>query len=88
MPELSRFFGIIIRMMFNDSGQHKMPHIHVVYGEYEAVVGFDGEVIDGYIPAKQMKLVSAWVTIHEEELNDAWSKAIKNINFDKIAPLQ
>lgn len=39
MPELSRFFGIIIRMMFSDIGQHKMPHIHVVYGEYEAVGG-------------------------------------------------
>ena len=88
MPELSRFFGIIIRMMFNEFGQHKMPHIHVVYGDHEAVIGFDGEIIDGYIPAKQKRLVSAWVAIHEEELNDAWSKAVKNFSFDKIAPLQ
>ena len=88
MPELSRFFGIIIRMMFSDIGQHKMPHIHVVYGEYEAVVGFDGEVIDGYIPAKQIKLVSVWVVIYEEELQQAWSNAVNNKHFNKIAPLQ
>ena len=47
MPELSRFYNIIIRMLFSDDGKHNKPHIHVSYGEYEASVGIDGELIAG-----------------------------------------
>lgn len=56
--------------------------------QYEAIVYFDGEIIDGYIPAKQIKHVSAWVVIHEEELQQVWSNAVNNKHFNKIAPLQ
>ena len=42
MPELSRFYGIIIKMYFNDTQQHHKPHIHAFYGDYEAVVAVVG----------------------------------------------
>jgi hypothetical protein len=87
MPELSRFYSIIIRMLFSDNVQHNKPHIHVVYNEYEASVALDGELLVGSLPVKQLRLVLAWITIHEEELYAAWNKAVNNEPFDKIEPL-
>lgn len=88
MPELSRFFNIVIKMIFSDTVKHHKPHIHVYYAEYEATIGIDGELLAGNIPVKQLKLVEAWITIHEEELYEAWNKAVRNIPFDKIEPLR
>ena len=45
MPEISRFYGIVIKMLYEAGGKHNKPHVHVEYGEYEASVGIDGEVI-------------------------------------------
>ncbi len=50
MPELSRFYGIIIKMYFNNVQQHHKPHIHAFYGDYEAVIAVDGELLAGSIP--------------------------------------
>ncbi len=88
MPELARFYGIVIKMIFNDNGQHNKPHFHVYYGEYEASVGVDGELLAGSLPVKQLRLVQAWAAIHEEELYKAWNSAIRGEAFGKIAPLQ
>lgn len=88
MPELSIFYGIIIRMMFGDVGKHHKPHIHVSYGDAKAIIGLDCGLIAGNLPEKQLRLVLAWITIHEEELYKAWNNAVNNINFSKIAPLQ
>jgi hypothetical protein len=88
MPELSRFMGMIIKMIFIDNEKHHKPHIHVFYGEYEASVGIDGELLSGSIPIKQFKLLTAWLIIHEEELYAAWNKAVRGMHFDKIEPLR
>lgn len=48
------------------------PHIHVYHGDYEASVGIDGELSGGSIPVKQMKLLNAWLIIHEDELSRSW----------------
>lgn len=88
MPEISRFFGIVIKMIFNDSDRHHKPHVHVYYGEYEASVALDGEVLDGKLPTKQYRLVSGWLALHEDELYEAWNKAVRSIPFDKIEPLK
>lgn len=61
MPEISRFFGIVIKMIFNDNDKHHKPHVHVYYGEYEASVALDGEVLDGKFSTKQYHLVSGWL---------------------------
>ncbi len=83
MPELCRFYNIIIKMLFSDNVQHNKPHIHVYHNEYEASVGIDGELLAGSLPVKQLRLVLAWVTIHEDELYAAWNRAVRNEPFEK-----
>ena len=65
MPELSRFDGMIIYLLFRDNKQHNKPHVHVYYGEYEAAIGIDGEVLAGSLPKKQYKIVVGWLGFHE-----------------------
>lgn len=88
MPELCRFYNIVIKMIYSDNDKHHKPHFHVYYNEYEASVGVDGELLAGSIPVKQLKLVQAWAVIHEDELYEAWNKAVQNVPFGKIEPLQ
>jgi hypothetical protein len=87
MPELSRFYNLIIRMLYADNRQHNKPHVHVFYAEYEASVGIDGELLAGSLPAKQMRILSAWLAIHEEELYAAWNRAVRGEAPGKIQPL-
>ncbi|MCL2517271.1 MAG: DUF4160 domain-containing protein [Oscillospiraceae bacterium] len=87
MPELSRFYGIKICMYFEDDEQHHKPHIHVFYGEYEAVLDFDGIMLVGSLPSKQYRLVSGWIALHEDELYRAWNEAVRGKNPNKITPL-
>ncbi|MCQ2440770.1 MAG: DUF4160 domain-containing protein [Clostridia bacterium] len=88
MPELSRFYNIIIKMIYNDNTQHSKPHFHVYYNEFEAAIGIDGELLAGNLPIKQLRMVQAWAAIHEDELYSAWNNAVKMQPFGKIAPLQ
>lgn len=88
MPELSRFLGIVIKLLFKDTSQHNKPHIHVYYGDYEASVGIDGELLAGSLPVKQLRMVQAWLAIHEEEAYAAWNKAVQGEQFNKIDPLR
>ena len=67
MPELSRFEGMVIKMLFNDTVQHNKPHVHVTYGEYKASVGIDGELLAGSLPQKQFKMLVGWLALHEDE---------------------
>ena len=87
MPELCRFYNIVIKMIFSDTDKHHKPHFHVYYNEYEASVGVDGELIAGSLPVKQLKLVQAWAAIHEDELYAAWNKAVQNIPVCGVRPL-
>ena len=88
MPELCRFYNIVIKMIYGDDSQHHRPHFHVYYNEYEASVSVDGELIAGSLPVKQLKLVQAWAAIPEEELYIAWNKAVRHEPFGKIEPLR
>ena len=83
MPEISRFYGIVIKMLYEAGGKHNKPHVHVEYGEYEASVGIDGEVL----AEKQYRLVSAWLALHEDELYEAWNNAVQMKQLPRIAPL-
>ena len=87
MPELSRFAGIVVKMQYRDTGQHNKPHVHVYFGEYTASVGLDGEVLAGSLPAKQLRLLSGWLALHEEEVYAAWNKAVSGEAFTKVDPL-
>ncbi len=89
MPLISAFYGIIIYMYFKDNKQHKLPHIHVKYQEHEAVVSIpEGDVLEGSIPARKMKLVQAWIEIHKDELVADWELAVSGEHPYKIEPLR
>ena len=88
MPELSRFYGIILKMLYSDNDQHHKPHFHVYYNGYEASIGIDGELLAGSLPQKQFKMLVGWLALHEEEAYAAWNKAVRGEHFDKIKPLQ
>ena len=88
MPELSRFYSIIIKMIYQDNVQHHKPHVHVYFNEYEAAVAVDGELLAGSLPLKQLRLVQAWLAIHEDEVYAAWNNAVRGIPFNKIDPLR
>ena len=83
MPEISRFYGIIIKMFFVAS-EHNPPHFHAIYGEF--VGEFDIRtlnLIDGDLPIKAQNLIKEWATLHQDELMNIWNTQ----KFDKIPPL-
>ena len=89
MAILSMFYGIIISMYYMDNRQHNVPHIHVNYQGQEAVVSIpDGKILEGEIKSNKMKLVQAWIEIHNEELMANWELALKGENVYKIDPLK
>ena len=85
MPEISRFFGIIIRMFFDD---HNPPHIHAEHQENQAVFDLNGNITKGDLKSRTaIKLVREWIDLHVAELNEDWSLAQDGKNIKKIAPL-
>jgi hypothetical protein len=89
MPVISMFYGILVRMYFFDVQQHKLPHVHVQYGDQAAVFELEnGEMIAGILPARQSKLVAAWIELHRDELMADWQLAIKGEALFKIEPLR
>ena len=85
MPEISRFFGIIIRMYYDD---HNPPHFHAEYSGKKAVFDFNGNVIKGELASKTAtKLVQEWVDLHVCELEDDWVLAKDSKAINKITPL-
>jgi hypothetical protein len=81
MPEISRFYGLIIYMFFND---HNPPHFKAKFGEFEAniLIG-NGTILNGDLPLSKLKLVAAWAEIHKEELLAMWNSK----EFHKVKPL-
>jgi len=85
MPELSRFYGIIITMYASD---HNPPHFHAEYNGQEALFSInDGVFIKGSLPSKESRLVLAWYEIHRDELINNWSSLSSGQPHTKIAPL-
>jgi hypothetical protein len=77
-------------MEWGDNHQHHKPHIHVAYNEFKVSIALDGEILNtgkkGF-PNKILKLVAAWIILHEEELYSMWIKAVKGEEIGKIPPL-
>lgn len=88
MPTLSLFFGIIITMYREKGGRHHIPHFHAEYQGQEAVISFEGNLIEGSIPNNKMKLVIAWAEIHREDLEANWKLLSEGKEFFKIEPLR
>ena len=83
MPEITRFYGIVIKIFFR--GEHNPPHIHAVYGEHNGVFEISTmEMIEGDLPRKAIKLVQEWGESYKDDLQEMWgSKQLK-----KLPPLE
>lgn len=85
MPELSRFFGIVIYMNWCD---HNPPHLHALYAEHEALISLDGAVIAGKLPRRALSMVHEWLAIHRSELMTNWQRAQNRQPLMPIEPLE
>jgi hypothetical protein len=86
MPEISRFYGVVIRMYFDD---HNPPHFHVLYGSREAQIGIDPiELIAGNLPSRALSMVMEWAAIHQCELLENWSRLQNAQSPKRIHPLE
>jgi hypothetical protein len=85
MPEISRFYGIVVQLYYGD---HPPPHFHVRYAGQIAKIDIESlSVIEGQLPARALGLVVEWATLHRQELRDAFARAANLEAPGKIAPL-
>ena len=88
MPTLSMFYGIIIRMYYAPK-EHNPPHIHIYYQDFRGVVDIsDCNLTKGNMPLKQLRLVSAWIELHREELMADWNLCQNGQKPFAIEPLK
>ncbi|MDA8377384.1 MAG: DUF4160 domain-containing protein [Phycisphaerae bacterium] len=86
MPTISLFFGIVIRMYYDD---HAPPHFHAYYQEHAAVILIETVAVrDGYLPRRAMTMVIEWASAHRDELIADWKLAAEHEPLNKIAPLE
>jgi len=85
MPIISRFYGILIVMYFND---HNPPHFHAKYSGHEALFAFNGEILEGGLPKRATHFVREWIAIHRTELEENWSRAKSGEPLNTIEPLE
>ena len=88
MTPISLFYGIIIYMYTDKAKGVRVPHIHAVYKEEEAIVSLEGDVLDGHLSPAKLKLVLAWLTIHEDDLNANWRVMTNGDEVFRIEPLR
>lgn len=83
MPEISRFYGIVIKMFFKPK-EHEPSHIHALYGEYMGEFNIRTmEMVQGDLPIKAQELVREWLASHQDELQEMWNSQ----NLHKLPPL-
>jgi len=85
MPEISRFYGIVIRMFYDD---HNPPHFHAEYSGHTALIDISTlAVVSGALPGRALGLVAEWATLHRQELLDLWARAKDLEPLGKVDPL-
>jgi hypothetical protein len=86
MPEISRFFGIVIAMYYDD---HPPPHFHAIYGSEKAEFSIDPPgVLKGRLSPRALALVTEWAALHREDLLEAWDRRAAGQRPPKIEPLR
>jgi hypothetical protein len=86
MPTISKFYGLVIRMYYDDK---HVPHFHVGYGEYRALIAIeDGSVIAGRLPARAYRLAVEWAGLHHDELQSNWQRARRQETLEWIDGLE
>jgi uncharacterized protein DUF4160 len=85
MPRISAFYGIVITMYYRD---HRPPHFHAIYGEYEAQIVIESlEPLQGELPSRALRLVREWAELHRTELEENWARAEARLPLANIEPL-
>lgn len=85
MPTISSFYGIMIRMFFDE---HAPPHFHAYYGEYKAIFDIRRlELMEGKLPRRAMELTLDWAELHQPELLEDWALCERHLQPKKIDPL-
>jgi hypothetical protein len=88
VPEIARFFGIIIRMYAEPGTRHHSPHFHAYYQSDVAVYSIDTiELLGGSLPRRQRRLVEAWAELHQDELMANWDRLQAGQAPTKVSPL-
>ncbi len=86
MPEISRFYGIIIRMYYDE---HAPPHFHAIYGDAEGQIGIDPiQLLTGDLPSRVISLAIEWAALHQYALKENWQRLRADQAPQKIAPLR
>src|SRR5436305_2136750 len=85
VPEISRFFGIIIQMLYDD---HEPPHFHARYGDDVISVGVSDGRVTGTFPKRALRMVLEWQELHADELMDNWRRLRDRQPPQRIAPLE
>lgn len=86
MPTISRFYGILIQMYYDD---HNPAHFHAIYGEYKAVISIqDLAILEGDLPPKAVGLIMEWGRTHKEDLLKDWDLAREKKSLFPIEPLE
>ena len=86
MPEISRFFGIVITMYYND---HGLPHFHAKYGSHKAKILVEtGAIVEGALPRRAHRLVEEWRAMHRSDLLGVWQQVMDRQPHGKIEPLE
>jgi Domain of unknown function (DUF4160) len=89
MPVISMFYGVIVLMYYFDNQKHQQPHIHIRYQGDEAVIAIStGDLVAGDLKSAKLKLVQAWIEIHQDELMANWELAVAGQQIFKIDPLK
>jgi hypothetical protein len=86
MPEISRFFGMIVTMYYND---HPPPHFHVRYNQQKAIISIETlEILEGKLSSRALKLILEWASLHQNELMENWELARDNQILNSVLPLE
>ncbi|MGC8856023.1 MAG: DUF4160 domain-containing protein [Anaerolineae bacterium] len=89
MPEISRFFGIIIRMYVEVGAPHHFPHLHAYCQNAVGIYRIDQiEMIEGTLSKREQRLIEAWIVLHQNELLENWERLQAGELPFKIAPLK
>ena len=83
MPEITRFYGIVIKIFF--AREHNPPHFHAIYGEYNAEISIQNcEMLEGDLPQRAQELIKDWWKIHKSEVEEMWNTK----TLSKLPPLK
>ena len=86
MPEICRFFGIIVRMYFDE---HDPPHFHAIYGNEEAQFTIEPiRLLNGNLPSRAQSMVFEWAALHQRELAENWRLLRADQPAQKLPPLR